>query len=160
MTRPEPHFDAAEQGLPPGLKEALRRMHAADITVPRELDEAILVDARRSFRARRRAWLLIGRIGMGLATAALVAIALRLYVLAPTAHPPTSSVQRPQLVQIADINHDGRVDILDAYVLARKIARHEPLDPAWDINGDGVVDQKDVDLIATLAVRAAGENPQ
>jgi len=156
----DPNPDATDQDLPPRLRDAIARMHRVEVPVPVELDQTILADAKRSFLGRRRAWMLIGRLSIGIATAALVAIAVRVFVAAPSSHPPTAMVQPPKLYQIADVNHDGRVDILDAYIVARTIARHEPLDPAWDINGDGVVDQKDVDLIATLAVRAAREPPQ
>ena len=50
-----------------------------------------------------------------------------------------------------DINHDGRVDILDAFQLAREL--ESGAKPAADLNGDGVVDQRDADLIAARAVR-------
>ena len=136
------------------LRAGLKRMHGAGPAVPREIDEAILAGARRSLVARRRRWALVQRIGGAVAAAAVLAIAIR--VFHPGASSPLPPTQRPQLAQAADVNHDGRVDILDAYVVARHIARHEPLDPAWDVNGDGVVDQKDVDLIAHLAVQTTG----
>ena len=43
--------------------------------------------------------------------------------------------------------------ILDAFALARHIEHGDRLDPRWDVNGDGVVDQTDVDWVATTAVR-------
>ena len=92
-------------------------------------------------------------IGAAAAAAAVVALAVRV------AHSPgPTGSPRPQLARLADVNHDGRVDILDAYLVARRIADKQPLDPAWDINGDGVVDQKDVDLIANMAVSVSGGN--
>jgi hypothetical protein len=136
------------------LRTELARMNEPTLAVPAELDEAILEDAKRSFASRRRKWTLIQRIGVGLAAAAVLAIAVRIFL------PSANSPQRPQLAQVADINHDGKVNILDAFVVARHISRHDPLEKAWDINGDGVVDQKDVDLIATLAVHVSGERPQ
>jgi hypothetical protein len=140
------------------LRTALLDLQGPGPAVPRELDDAILSDARRSFAARRRKWVRVQRIGAGLAAAALLAIAIR--VLIPGANSPVRPLQRPQLAQAADINRDGHIDILDAFIVARHIARHDPLDPAWDLNGDGVVDQKDVDLIAHLAVRVEGGKPQ
>ncbi len=53
---------------------------------------------------------------------------------------------------VGDVNGDGKVDILDAYLVARAIATHASLNPAWDVNRDGVVDQKDVDWIANTSV--------
>ena len=61
-------------------------------------------------------------------------------------------IHTPQVAIVGDINNDGRVDILDAFVVARGIAHHEQLPAAWDVNGDGVIDQKDVDLLAQMAV--------
>ena len=148
-------FDPDQLG---NLKAALAQIHGRVPSVPAELDESILAGARRSFARRRKAWMLVQRIGLGLAAAAVLALAVRAFL--PGATSPVGPLQRPQLAQAADVNHDGRVDILDAFVVARAIARHEPLDPAWDVNGDGVVDQKDVDLIAHLAVRVDGGKPQ
>jgi len=47
-----------------------------------------------------------------------------------------------------DMNGDGVVDIVDALVLEKAVARHA----GRDVNGDGVADQKDVDRIAMSAV--------
>lgn len=135
------------------LRAGLRRMHEAGPKVPGEIDEAILADARRSFAARRRRWALVQRIGGGLAAAAVLAIAIRVFYPPSNSTSPVRPLQRSELAQAADVNRDGRVDILDAYVVARHIARHQPLEPAWDVNGDGVVDQRDVDLIAHMAVQ-------
>jgi len=140
------------------LRAGLKRMHAPGPAVPGEIDEAILADARRSFVARRRRWALVQRIGAGLAAAAVLAIAIR--VFHPASNPPMPPAQRPLLAQAADINRDGAVNVLDAYLVARHIARHESLDPAWDVNGDGVIDQKDVDLIAHLAVQTTEGKPR
>lgn len=140
------------------LKTALSELHGSGPGVPSEVDREILAGARRAFAARRRRWVFVQRIGAGLAAAAVLALGVRLFFPGP--HSVVAPVQRAQLAQAADINRDGRVDILDAYLVARHIARHEPLDSAWDINGDGVVDQKDVDLIAHLAVQTEEGKPQ
>ena len=52
-----------------------------------------------------------------------------------------------------DVNGDGRVDILDALALQRKIDGHERLSPKWDINGDGRVNERDVWAIAMYVVQ-------
>ena len=135
------------------LKAALVEAECPGVSVPSGIDRQILEAAHRSYAARRRRRVILQRIGAGLAAAAVIAVAVRLFAPGMRSKAPAPA-QRPQLAVAADINRDGRVDILDAFVVARHIARHEPLDPAWDINGDGVVDQKDVDLIAHLAVRA------
>jgi hypothetical protein len=53
----------------------------------------------------------------------------------------------------ADLDGSGRVTILDAFRLARQVEAHGPVDKRWDLNGDGRVDQADVDLVACAAVR-------
>jgi hypothetical protein len=142
----------------PMFKEKLTRLHEPPLAVPAELDDAILAQAKRSYRVRVRRWAMVQRIGLGLAAAAVLAIGFRVFISRDPL--PPAAFQRPQLAQLADVNHDGRVDILDAYSVARHIARHESLDAAWDVNGDGVVDQKDVDIIANLAVHVSGEARQ
>ena len=52
-----------------------------------------------------------------------------------------------------DIDRNGCVDILDAFKLARHIESAEVREAKWDINGDGLVDRADVDVVAFAAVR-------
>ena len=52
-----------------------------------------------------------------------------------------------------DIDANGRVDIVDALVLARRVVDREPLPTRWDFNRDGRVDRSDADVVAILAVR-------
>ena len=56
-----------------------------------------------------------------------------------------------------DIDRDGRVDILDAFALARRLEGTDAPADNWDMNGDGVVDQGDVDSVAMAAVSLKGE---
>lgn len=70
------------------------------------------------------------------------------------------------VVLMRDINHDGAVNILDAMRLAKAVASRDTsfklegnskfhgltLDVSWDLNGDGNVDQADVEALALLAV--------
>jgi hypothetical protein len=53
-----------------------------------------------------------------------------------------------------DVTGDGRVDILDAFALARRIERADVRQP--DLNSDGRVDQRDVEALAARAVRLEG----
>jgi hypothetical protein len=57
----------------------------------------------------------------------------------------------------ADLDGNGRVDILDAFYLARRVGKPSP-QPTWDINGDGKIDQADIDAIAAQAVRVGGKS--
>jgi hypothetical protein len=155
MTRTDPQFPFDEQ-LPEELRRALASLDGPGPQVPREIDATILSEAKAGFLRRRRFWLVARFAGGIAAAAAVVLIALHLFVPGDGSNrSAVATNHRLTLTEAADINHDGRVDILDAYILAQKISRHEPLDPAWDLNGDGVVDQKDVDLIAGIAVQTS-----
>jgi hypothetical protein len=55
--------------------------------------------------------------------------------------------------QAADIDRNGRVDILDAFKLAKHIESAGSTETKWDINGDGLIDRSDVDVVALAAVR-------
>lgn len=79
--------------------------------------------------------------------------------------PVSTSLVRLKSNDLADVNHDGKVDILDAMKLAKTIQAstslrlaadmqndRQTLDVSWDLNGDGKVDQADVDALAALAV--------
>jgi hypothetical protein len=59
----------------------------------------------------------------------------------------------PRPVLEGDVNGDGRVDILDAFALAKQVELANALKPEWDFNHDGVVDRKDAEAIARTAVR-------
>jgi len=62
---------------------------------------------------------------------------------------------RPSQQQFAreDLNRDGRVDILDAFQLARETQSGTKPGPESDLNRDGLVDRRDAELIATHAVK-------
>jgi hypothetical protein len=51
-----------------------------------------------------------------------------------------------------DVDRNGTVDIVDAYLVARRIRRHEETPDRFDVNGDGAVDTRDVDELARAAV--------
>ncbi|MEM7235372.1 MAG: dockerin type I domain-containing protein [Planctomycetota bacterium] len=59
----------------------------------------------------------------------------------------------PQAFAREDLDRDGRVDVLDPFFLARQL-RDGPVDNLdWDFDGDGRVDQRDVDWLGQFAVR-------
>lgn len=152
----DPSHSDNQPDFPEDLRRALGQVYGHPLSVPAELDERILRDARGGYDRRMRRWLLVRWCGAGLAAAAAVAFAVRIFITHPTPAAQRDNVAR-QVAQLGDVDHNGRVDVLDAYTVARRIARHEPLDPSWDVNGDGVVDEKDVDLIAHMAVRVTAE---
>ncbi|HEX4796463.1 MAG TPA: dockerin type I domain-containing protein [Humisphaera sp.] len=145
----EPQIPSDEDlQLPAQLHSDLRRLSEGTIPVPSHIDSAILGDAKSGWLRRMRfrpiqRWMLVGG---SIAAALLIAWGV------------TSMVHRTpsQMAQLGDVNRDGRIDILDALVVAQAIKSGGKLDPAWDINHDGVVDQKDVDWIAATAVNVSG----
>lgn len=47
-------------------------------------------------------------------------------------------------------------DIRDAFYVARQLKAHARLDTRWDVNGDGIVDDRDVQALALAAVKLDG----
>ena len=149
MQMPENNRDREEKGreAPPGLISALKRSPKASLFVPPTVDDAILRAARRHLSQQQKPgfkWLLFVRWGFAVAALAL------LLMIAPKFLRRTNSTLNPEFVR-EDLNHDGQVDVLDAFTLARELKNKPHPNPQMDINGDGVVDEKDV---ATLAARA------
>jgi hypothetical protein len=156
---------------PDKLVEALARLPKARVSVPRRVDEAILREAREHLRpveqgqeAKRPAWPwaeMIRVIGdflqpngprwrpVALWSAMAASFVLVAWLTYNFAH-PASFHATAQTVE--DLNHDGKVDILDAFCLARQLERGERPSRQLDLNGDGVVDERDVAIIAAHAV--------
>jgi hypothetical protein len=137
-TRPQP------DELPPALERALRASRAAP---PAELDGAVLAAARPVLagHARRRRARLALRLVAPLAAAAAVAL-----VLLPRW---SANFSEHRLARREDLDGNGRIDILDAFQLARELDGGVLQPPARDFTGDGSVDRADVDRLARLAVR-------
>ncbi len=139
-----------EADLPPRLAAALRRLHDALPAIPPAVDNAILSDARQGFARRRRFRLAVRWAGgFAAAVAAVVVVAVNLYRGEPARDVATSGIR-------GDVDGNGRVDILDAFVLAKKLEATPARTTGGDVNGDGVVDRQDVDAVAVLAVRLPG----
>jgi len=112
MHEPEPQFEE----LPDLLVARLQRADRSQAIDPRT-DRVVIDDARRYFASRpRRARLAVMRWALPLAAAAALLIAVL--------------VLRPFGLQRAadDVDGSGRVDILDAFALARSQADQESVD--------------------------------
>ena len=169
MTEKKGHFDEdLDLKVSPKFSEDLNTLFKPQFSVPPELDRAIMDQANR--RLVQRHWrhrvfrhISLWRIA---AAAAVIIFAFSLNLT----QKPGPSTSRTVLVkaQAIDIDRNGRVDILDAFKLARHIESADRtkrnLSPVsstgqalrkqgWDINGDGLVDRNDVDLVALSAVR-------
>jgi hypothetical protein len=146
---PEDNRDGAKESLdaPSKLVAALKRSQSASIFIPPTVDQAILHAASRHLSQQKPPRFKLSLIlRWGMAVAALVAV----LAIVPMALRKSGSRAGSGLVR-GDLNHDGQVDILDAFALARELKTGGHTSPQLDINGDGVVDERDV---ATLAARA------
>jgi hypothetical protein len=126
----------------PKLSDALRDGYAHRAAIPASLDHAIAAAARERFDRRRRLRLM-ARWGGGLATGLAAVIVI---VISLNRSPASKSIVR------GDVNGDSQFNMVDALALAKHIAAKDKLERAWDVNGDGVIDQRDVDAIAAAAV--------
>jgi hypothetical protein len=134
--------------------ESLRVVVRAPFEVPDEVESRILWNARKQALTARRAqrgrlWRRAALPALGLAAAAGLVLTLSLREQVPLARTARVVVQ-------GDINGDGEINIVDAYVLALAIEGGRPQSVAADVNGDGVVDQSDVDTAARRAVSLGG----
>ena len=146
MSEPsQPAPDEPQVLAPQKLADDLAALFGQPAAVPEPVDRAIVALARRRL-ARGGAPARVMRWAAVAAAAAVLAVALvpvaRL-VLWPE---PAATVRE-------DIDRNGRVDILDAFTLARHLVYRRPVKPEWDLNEDGVVDDADVDDAAMAAVR-------
>lgn len=130
---------------PPKLVAALKEASRRSVFVPLYVDSAILKAAREHLQKPTASTFALRRWMLWPALAAvcllIVCVAVR-FVMTST---------QPRYAR-EDLNHDGKVDILDSFALARELKAGKQLPAAYDINGDGVVDERDVALIAAHAV--------
>jgi hypothetical protein len=167
MTENDRQFDDLEQQVSDRLCQDLRGRFEPPSAVPARVDKIILDQAKQRLAKPGRLIIRL-RWAAGIAAAAAV-VTVGVILLNPQSaimSPPASTGGRnPQSIRPAlaesraDIDGNGRVDILDAFRLARSIEAHGPADPQWDLNGDGRIDKDDVDLVARAAVRL-GPEPQ
>ena len=139
------HEIEAPAKLVSALKESSRR----EIFVPTYVDRAVLDAARAQLKRSKktrvggfRRWMLWPALVTGCAVIVLVVRTL------------TTSAQFAR----EDLNRDGKVDILDSFALARELKSGGSLPGYLDVNGDGVVDEQDVNAIASRAVALGKDN--
>ena len=63
-----------------------------------------------------------------------------------------SLVAKPQHPSMKDFDGNGRIDIVDAYLMNRKIKAGINIPDGYDLNNDGLVNESDVNIIAQSAV--------
>ena len=132
------------------LLTALRKLQPEPIFIPPTLNEAVLRAARRHLQRPEKTR--FGRFRLIPWAAAVAMLALALF-LAQLFTKPASKTSRIPAFAREDVNRDGRVDILDALALARQLKAGSTAGLQLDVNGDGVVDDRDVATIASQAVK-------
>ena len=146
----DPHDQRETLEAPPKLVSALQRLPKERVFIPPTADEAVLRAARRHLNPPadlRPGWFRF----MPWVTAA--AVILLLAALPQFFKQPVPGPARDSTFARGDLNHDGRVDILDAFALARQLKLGGTRNPQLDLNGDGMVDERDVAGLAARAVR-------
>ena len=155
MTERIKHFDE-DPGVDVSSKltEDLEALFQPELSVPPEIDRAVLDRASRHFagrefvKTRRRfRWVALWKVA---AAAAVVIFAFSLDLH----NKPQRAVHDSAIAgaDAVDFDRDGQVNILDAFKLARQIELAGGNRANLDINSDGLVNRDDVDKIAFAAV--------
>ncbi len=140
-----------EARIPRRLQDDLTALYGGDVSVPAAVDEAVIDLARRRLAGRRRARLVLRMAQVGAAAAAAVGLMVWLAGVGQREADAPSSIG--VVAAREDIDRNGAVNILDAFVLARRIKAAGEFQTAWDVNRDGAVNRADVDAVAAAAVR-------
>ena len=165
MSRLPDQPDHQHDTLPDALAADLRAIYGRGADVPRSVDTLILAEARTGF-ARRRRFRLTLRGALFTAAAAAVILAFAIPALMKTdvarlrPHPVATDAKMLIVAPpppTGDVDHSGKVDILDAFAVARLIETRGAMDRAYDVNGDGRIDGADVDRIAMAAVDTSAD---
>ena len=156
MTEKMQYFDE-DMRTSPEFSADLSALFEPKHPVPPVVDRAVSDRIHRHFNGgkpleikhRRFRWAALWKV------AAAAAVVILAFSLDLTKKPEPAANRRPVLagIQPTDIDLNGRVDILDAFTLARQIEAAGRIEPEWDMNGDGLVDRSDVDTVALAAVR-------
>jgi hypothetical protein len=169
MTEKKGHFDEdLDLRMSPKFLEDLNTLFKPQFSVPPEVDRAIIDKAHQHLIPKHWRHRIFHHISLW-RVAAAAAVIIFAFSLNLTQKPgPRTSRTVLVKAQAVDIDENGRVDILDAFKLARYVESADntgksfsPVSSTgqalrkqeWDINGDGLVNRSDVDLVALSAVR-------
>lgn len=168
---PHEEPDDADLQAPPELVLALKRLPQERLFVPPTVDEAVVRAARQhladvksgsgahSPSASYHWWQIFFA-----ASAVVLVLALVVYEFFPAGAGRTLGVRNPFARETSGStqtqaplalmpSNQRRLDILDAFALARQLKAGPVNEPRWDVNHDGTVDDRDVRTIAREAVR-------
>lgn len=129
------------------LSRDLKELYQPQASLPAELDGLIMNRFRQSQTRRIRLhWIRY-------AAAAMVLLALGLIWMQRHHAIPKPSAQLAAARLPMDIDRNGTINILDALQLAQHLDTSPPSPSDWDFNTDGILDRRDVNLIAHHTVR-------
>ncbi len=131
------------------LRKDLRSIARGHVDIPPQVDHAVLQKAMKALARSKRTRPTVGRPLAWIAAAASLALVVWIGALL------RSTSRAPQQTTLAampsDLDHNGHVNILDAFHLARLLDA-DSIPTAGDINADGRIDRADVEAIAMKAV--------
>jgi hypothetical protein len=154
MSEETKHFDEdLDLRVSQKFSEDLNILFKPQFSIPPEIDRAVLDKANEKFAPKHWSHRILRHINIW-RIAAAAAVIIFAFSLNLTQESGTTTSQS-LLVKTGevDIDENGRVDILDAFKLARYVESTGRTEKKWDINGDGLVNSNDVDLVALAAVR-------
>lgn len=154
------HDDESRLNIPDKLREDIKCIYKSTATVPPEVDRAVTGQSRLHFakpqfsRTKQKGirWSVVWKVA---AAAAVIIFAFSLDLTLKQKIQEESITYRMAISEDAnfDIDNNGRVDILDAFTLARRIESENYNEKQFDINNDGFVNHDDIDEVAMAAVR-------
>lgn len=132
--------------VPPALADAIRNRNRMKVHVPQDVDDRVLSLARSRFRVRKgKSFLALPWHQLAGVAALLVALAAAFILVFPSFQSDRDSIEGAPGTAEA-------VDIFDAFQLARALQSGNSPSGRWDVNGDGRVDEGDVEALAARAV--------
>lgn len=134
---------------PQQLIDDLAALYGAEVPVPPQVDRAVASRARQRFVRVRRSRMILRLVEVGAAAAAILLVC---WLVEFWPQPDQPGRATAQAADKHDLDGNGRVNILDAFVLARHVESAAAPRSDWDVNGDGLVDRTDVDVVAMAAV--------
>lgn len=145
--------------IPEKLREDIKGIYKSSAKVPPEVDRAVLDRACEHFakpefsktKQRRIRWTVLWKIAAA-AAVIIFAFSLDLTLNQKVQEQPVMHAIAIQEGGNFDIDNNGKVDILDAFALARRIESVNYTETQFDMNNDGLINRDDVDEIAKAAV--------
>ncbi|MDT8302557.1 MAG: dockerin type I domain-containing protein [Sedimentisphaerales bacterium] len=154
MNEETKHFDEdLDLRVSQKLSEDLNILFKPQFSIPPEVDRAILDKANQFFTQKHWSHHILRHINIWRIAAAAAVIIFAFSLNLTRDSGPTTSQSLLVKAGDVDIDENGLVDILDAFKLARYVESAERTEKKWDINGDGLINSNDVDLVVSAAVR-------